>query len=156
MELNKEQNKKAKDEALQGRPVYATSRWLHQTTFVVTGYDVVKLPRSDAWHGVLTTEIVATDGSHRKFDNLFLSMLVRDEVDAVTGDILAKEGTFNLLTKDIFADETKYPTLEDILKALSKACEGKTLSVKRDRAFRKQDFGKETTRMTKLVEINID
>ena len=125
------------------------SKWLHGRTFQVTGFDVVTRDNgADGDYLVLTTAI-----NGNKFDNLFISMILRNQI-TFDGQEVEPKGSFNNLARQIAEDQTIL-TDEDYCKKLDEACQGKTLTIKRDVPIKRMARDG-SAYPTQLIEININ
>lgn len=105
------------------------SRWTNNLTFNITGTDVVYDKDSNDMENAYVVLTTAING--QKFDNLFLSTLVRPIVDK-DGQEHQPNGELNRVAMQLLNDPTVL-TDGQFADRIVQACNGKLIRVKRDR-----------------------
>ena len=104
------------------------SRWTHNLTFNITGTDVVYDKDSNDVENAYVVLTTAING--QKFDNLFLSTLVRPIVDK-DGQEHQPSGELNKVAMQLLNDPS-VTTDGQFADRIVQACNGKLIRVKRD------------------------
>ena len=105
------------------------SRWTNNLTFNITGTDVVYDKDSNDMENAYVVLTTAING--QKFDNLFLSTLIRSIVDK-DGQEHQPNGELNMIAMQLTNDPS-VTTDGQFADRIVRACAGKLIRVKRDR-----------------------